>query len=124
MLVKAFRNLHRAALVAALALALVATGFGHRLLVPQSATQEVALAFAFANGVPPADFCGSTGGDSRSDPLCLACQISGGADLPPVAETQVDLCPAMTAQVVAPRESRAPARVRDPGHAPQGPPLV
>jgi hypothetical protein len=111
----------RMALLAVLTVALVATGWGHRAAVPSSDQ----LAFMAATGASVADLCGEQGlGDRHADPLCQACQISGGADLPaPIAVlAHLDLTAAPV--LVHPATSRVVARVLDLSHAPQGPPTV
>jgi hypothetical protein len=114
-------RLHRLVLLVTLTVALVATGFGHRMPAPQ----DEALTFALANGATLADFCGDDiGGDGIRDPHCLSCQIVGTADLPTGQQTLIDLNLAFVAATVAPRESRARARVLDPAHTPQGPPTA
>jgi len=114
-------GLHRALVVVALTVALIATGFGHRMGVQQ----DEALAFAVANGLTAADICGDDmGGGSLGGAGCLACQITGSADLPPAAKGLIELDLAFVATVIAPRETRAVVRVLDPGHSPQGPPAV
>lgn len=114
-------QLRRMVLLAVLTLALVATGFAHRL--PQADEQTVAA--MAAAGATPADICGELGQTGRhADPLCQACQIASGADLPPRSG---DLRPApllLVAEVAAPRESRRILRVLDPARSPQGPPLA
>jgi hypothetical protein len=121
MLVKAILSLHRAVLLAALTLALVATGFAHRM----PGAQDGALALALANGVSLEDFCGDgPDGKARGGAPCLACQISGSADLPPAQDTLIRLELAFAAATIAPRESRAVARTLDPANAPQGPPAA
>jgi hypothetical protein len=121
MLIKALLSLHRMLLVAALAVALVATGFAHRM--PEASDE--ALAFALENGISLADFCGGDlDGDGHRDPGCLACQIAGAVDLPSESGKLIDLELAFVARVIAPRESRALARLPDPANRPQGPPVA
>jgi hypothetical protein len=121
MLVSALSSLHRALLLIALTVALTATGFAHRM----PTADDEALAFALANGVSLADLCaGDLDGDGSRDPHCMACQIAGTADLPPVTPGLIDLELAFVARVIAPRESRAIARVLDPAHTPQAPPVA
>lgn len=120
MVALALIRLHRLVLLACLAVALTATGFAHRVAGPQ----DEAMAFVLAMGALPADFCGDGPDGSPSGGSCLACQIAGAADLPPAAAALIDLDLAFVATVVAPRETRAAARVLDPGHSPQGPPTV
>ena len=117
---RAILHFHRAVLFAVLAVALVATGFAHRMPTPQ----DEALAFALANGATLADFCGDEPGTDRTAPHCLACQISGTADLPAVQRLQITLELTFVANTVAPRESRAIALATDPAHRPQGPPVA
>ena len=106
---------------AALTVALVATGFAHRL----PSTDDAALsAYALAGG-DIADLCGDLDGDGLPDHGdCPACQIAGGADLPPTALTLRDADLAFVAQVVAPRESRAVRAVLDPARGLRAPPLA
>jgi hypothetical protein len=121
MLTRTLHQLHRLALLVALVVALVATGFAHRVPAPQ----DEALAFALANGVPLAEFCGDDlDGDGHRDPNCAACQIAGTADLPAASGGLQDLEFAVLARVTAPRESRATVHRFDLAHAPQGPPAA
>jgi hypothetical protein len=121
MMTQALIRMHRLVLLVTLTVALVATGFGHRMPAPE----DEALAFALANGATVADFCGGDAeADGTRDPHCLACQIAGSADLPPTTQTLIDLDLAFVAATVAPRESRALARVLDPANTPQGPPAA
>jgi hypothetical protein len=119
MLIRRLHHLHRAVILVAVTVALVATGFAHRMPSPQ----DEALAFLVANG-GVSDICGEVPGDGHAAPGCLACQISGTADVPPQAETLIDLEFAFQAEVIAPRESRALSRLFDPAHRPQGPPVA
>lgn len=111
----------RMALLAVLTVALVATGWAHRAPAPAGDV----LAFMAATGATAADFCGDVGpGDRHGDPLCQACQISGGADLPPLvtALAQLRLTPAQV--LVHPGTSGVVTRVLDLSRAPQGPPVA
>jgi len=121
MLGKAFMTLHRAILLVVLTVALVATGFAHRL--PSAADQSLAL--ALANGATLDDLCadGKAGGQHQG-PGCLACQIAGAADLPPLPGELQRLELVFLATVTAPRESRIALRVLDLSNAPQGPPTA
>ena len=117
---KALLTLHRLALFVALTVALVATGMAHRL--PNA--QDEAVAFALAIGADASDFCGDTPGASHPAPDCLACQISGGADLPPVTGAFALLPRVATAGLAAPHLNPALPPTRDPSHPPQGPPVA
>ena len=108
-------TLQRALFLVALTVALVATGFAHR--TPSAADQSLAL--ALANGATLEDLCAD--GDQHQGPGCLACQITGAADLPPVRGDLQKLELVFLATVTAPRESRTSPRVLDPANAPQGP---
>ena len=120
-MVRMLQLLQRAVLLAALTVALVATGFAHRM----PSDEDEALAFALQNGISLSEFCGV-------DPIkaahggadCQACQIAGTADLPPLTGTRIDLELAFHAEVIAPREARALVRPTDPAHPPQGPPVA
>jgi hypothetical protein len=121
MMVRVLLSLHRVALLVALTVALVATGFAHRM----PSGQDEAVTYALANGLSLTDLCsGDLDGDGQRDPHCMACQIAGSADLPPASPGLIDLEVAFVARVIAPRESRAVARVLDPAHTPQAPPVA
>ncbi len=121
MLGHATDTLHRALLLVALTVALVATGFAHRL---PSATDQ-SLAVALANGATLADLCDEgNAGDQHQGPGCLACQITGTADVPPALGDLQKLELVFLATVSAPRESRISPRVLDPSNTPQGPPTA
>lgn len=118
-------RLHRTALFALVTLALVATGFAHRMPAAQDAAQEAALAYALTTGSSLADICGDDlDGSAHAGVDCLACQITGSADLPPAPMPLIDLDLAFHAAVVAPRETRALARAQGSAHRPQGPPVA
>lgn len=118
-------RLHRMALFALVTLALVATGFAHRMPAPQDEAQDEALVFALASGISLADICGDDpGGAAHGSAECLACQIAGSADLPPARLPLIDLDLAVHAAVIAPRETRALARAQGLAHRPQGPPFA
>ena len=107
--------------MALVTVALVATGFAHRMPSPDNRAMELAL----ANGLTAADLCGDTSpGQPHADPHCLACQIAGAADLPPDLSGLQDLDLVFLATIAAPRESRLVARVLDPANSPQGPPAA
>jgi len=114
-------QIHRMALLAVLTLSLVATGFAHRL--PNAEDQTVAA--MLASGAALSDICGELAGTPRhADSLCQACQIAGGADVPPLTGAVVPAALVLVAEVTAPRESRRIARVLDPARTPQGPPAA
>lgn len=114
-------QLRRTVLLAVLTLALVATGFAHRA----PTADETTLAAMTAAGATLADLCGELGQPGRHvDQLCQACQIAGGADLPPTAGGIVPADLVLRAASPAPRENRRVARVLDLARTPQGPPLV
>lgn len=114
-------QLRRIGLLAALTLALVATGFAHRI---PGADEQTVAAMAAA-GATIHDICGELGQSGRhGDPLCQACQIAGGADLPPLSGAVQPAVLVRQAAVTAPRENRRVARVLDPARTPQGPPLA
>lgn len=114
-------RLHRAALFALVTLALVATGFAHRMPAPQ----DEALAFVLATGVSLDDICGDDlGGNDHRSAACQACQITGSADLPPAVLSQIDLELAFHASVIVPRETVALARAQGTANRPQGPPAA
>ncbi|MBL9053299.1 MAG: hypothetical protein JNN02_06170 [Tabrizicola sp.] len=113
--------LRKWALMALLTVALVATGFAHRM----PSQEDQALELAVANGLTAADLCGdTTPGKAHAGPHCLACQIAGTADLPPDLSDLQDLDLVFLATISAPRESRLVARVLDPANSPQGPPAA
>lgn len=107
------------ALVALLTLALVATGFGHRMPTAQDAQLEV---IAQMGGL--ADICADLNGDGIPDDDCPVCHLTGSADLPPAMPSvrRADL--SFVAAVVAPRESRAIRAVLDPARGLRAPPLA
>lgn len=120
MLVRLVHSLHRVLILAALTVALVGTGFAHRIAMPQ----DDVLAFAVANGFSPADICGDAMGGLHVGTDCQACQIAGAADLPPLTGERIDLELAFHAEVVAPLEIRGLMHDIDPAHRPQGPPVA
>ena len=116
-----FHALHRVALLVALTVALVATGFAHRM----PSAEDEALAFALQNGVSLDEFCGVDPSKAlHGGAECQACQITGAADLPPLTGARIDLGLAFHAETVAPREAIAFAQAADPAHLPQGPPVA
>ena len=116
----AFMPRFRILLLALLTVALVATGWAHRM--PEASGE--ALAFMAATGATPADFCGEVGSGKHVDPLCQACQVAGGADLPPLVGTAVLQERNVSTGAKLPRGEVLLARVLDLSHAPQGPPVV
>lgn len=121
MLTGAVMRFHRVVIVAVLTLALVATGWGHR--APEVSDQV--RAFIAATGATATDFCGEAGQSGRhADPLCQACQIAGGIDLPPPVGALLDLELVVLAAVAAPRESWFVPRTLDTFRVPQGPPVA
>ena len=106
------------ALVAMLTVALVATGFAHRM---PSAAQE---AFVMAGG-ELADLCGDedgSGAGALGD--CFACHVTAAVILPDAALSIRDADLTFVAEVIAPRESRALRHLDDPTRASRGPPLA
>jgi hypothetical protein len=125
MFAKAVHTFHRALLFVALAVALTATGFAHRMPAAADGAQDSALAFALANGAEASDFCGGLPGSDRAGALhCPSCQITASADLPPVMGKLIKLELAFHAQVIAPRKTLARRSILDPAHTPQGPPAA
>lgn len=114
----ALLRLHRLVLLVVLAVALTATGFAHRVAGPQ----DQAMAYALAMGAQPADFCGDGPDGGPGTAHCVACQITGTADLPSPSAQPVDLDLAYAAGLGAPPEVRVTLRVLDPAHGPQSPP--
>lgn len=108
-------------LVAFLTLALVATGFSHRVL----SSDDVALQSYVLSGGDLADLCADANGDGLPDHMeCPACHIVAAMDLP---DAELSLQAAdfvFVAKVVAPRESRALRTVLDPARGMRAPPLA
>jgi hypothetical protein len=114
--------LHRSVLVAVIAVALVATGFGHRMT---TAADEAALAYAVQNGINLSDLCAGDPGDAAHPGMdCQACQITGSANLPPLTGVRIDVELAFHSAVVAPLEVKGAAHILDRAHRPQGPPVA
>lgn len=104
------------ALTLFIALCTAMLGFAHRAPSAQGAQLE---AYALA-GYDLSDICGdigATGGDH-----CPACHLVGGAVPPDPVRLVRDAELRFVAEVVAPRESRAADRVRDPGLGLRAPP--
>jgi hypothetical protein len=110
----------RMALLALLTLALVATGWAHRM---PDASDE-ALAFLTVTGATAADVCGDVGGGAHADPLCQACQIAGAVDLPPLGGAVLPLDLRIATAPLDPYHGIVIARALDLSHAPQGPPVA
>ena len=111
----------RFAVVAAFAIALTVTGFGHRIPSQADAAEQ---AYVLAGG-DLADICGDIDGDGLPDHAdCPACHIVATADLPASNLTLHDADLAFVAKVVAPRESRAVRVVLDPARGMRAPPLA
>lgn len=114
-------HMHRMALLVVLTLALVATGFAHRA----PSLSDEALEVFLASGATAADICGDHGpAGHHADRHCQACQIAGGADLPPQPGLPHRLRPAVVAELAAPSESRHVPRILNPAHGPQAPPVA
>jgi hypothetical protein len=121
MLASSVLNRLRMALLATLTVALVATGWAHR--VPD--VSDKALAFLAATGATAADLCGEVGqGGLHVDPLCQACQIVGGADVPQLCGPPRRAELSVAVGMVVPRGPRVVARALDLAHRPQGPPVA
>lgn len=125
MVANAVLMFHRALLLVALAVALTATGFAHRMPTAADGAEASALAFALANGAEASDFCGGIPGNDRAGSFhCPACQITASADLPPVTGKLIRLELAFHVPVIAQFETLALRRIVDPAHSPQGPPAA
>jgi hypothetical protein len=112
---------HRLVLMFSLTVALVATGYGHRM---PSANDSMMDAFLLSGG-SLADLCVDTDGNGLPDHGdCPACHIVASAGLPDADLTIHDADLAFVAKVVAPRESRALRTVLDPARGMRAPPLV
>jgi hypothetical protein len=108
-------------LVALLTVALVATGFAHRM----PGVQDAELQAYVAAGGALADLCGDFGGKgdaAHSD--CPACHIASKLMASPGTPSISDADLIFVATVVAPRESRALRHTPDPSHSSQSPPLA
>lgn len=104
-----------------LTIALVATGFAHRLPSADSAAMD---AYVLAGGSLD-DLCRDIDGDGKPDHgKCPACQIVGGAALTTGPVTLHAAALRIVATVAAPGESRAVRAVQDPAHASRAPPLA
>jgi hypothetical protein len=120
-MLKAIANLRQTAILAVLTLALVATGFAHRIPTVQDAfIQSYVL-----SGGDVADLCADIDGDGLADHGdCPACHIVASADLPDAGLTFHDADLAFVAKIVAPRENRAVRAVLDLARGLRAPPLA
>jgi hypothetical protein len=115
------RQMHRIALLVVLTVALVGTGFAHRLSVGDGER----LAFLWAIGATAADICDDASpGDEHHGAQCQACQIAGAADLPVVLGVPHRLDLTRVARAAVAWTSSPVLRPFDHSHAPQAPPLV
>ncbi len=113
--------MQRLAFLAVLSIALVATGFVHRL---PTANEVVVDAYVLAGG-DLADLCAEGGADKHvSHRDCVACTTASIADLPAAVSSAHDADLAFVAEVVAPRASRAVRAVSDPARGLRAPPLT
>lgn len=108
-------------LLAILSVALVATGFAHRLPNLQDLSAQ---AYVTAGGTL-SDLCGDmTGKGDALRPDCPACHIASNLMPAPGMPTVTAADLVFVAAVVAPRESRALRHVPDPARSSQSPPLA
>lgn len=112
--------LSRLAALCLLTLALVTTGLAHRAPSAQDDALQSAWMLAGGNW---SGICGEATTDGqRSHVKCPACQITGGADLPPAPATMHRAAPRLLAVLAAPA-SEIPVRpVLDPAHGSRAPP--
>jgi hypothetical protein len=114
-------RLHRTLLLVALTIALVGTGFAHRV----TAADDQVLAFMLATGATAADICDDgTPVDDHRGLSCLACQIAGGADLPPGNSAALPLDLASAARIAVAQQGVPRLHRLDHSHAPQAPPVA
>ena len=109
------------ALVAALTVALAATGFGHRMPSDQQLAMD---AYTLAGG-KLADLCGGTDGSgTMAHQECPACHIAGAMVMPETAAAVRAADLVFVAEIVAPRESRALRHLAYPARTSRAPPLA
>ncbi|MCU0905427.1 MAG: hypothetical protein MUE83_16395 [Tabrizicola sp.] len=114
-------RLSRIALFLALTVALVGTGFAHRLSVDDGER----LAFILATGATATDVCDdATPGAGHHHAPCLACQIAGGALLPPATGAEQVLALAPSAGIVRAADHAPVPRRLDHSHTAQAPPVL
>ncbi|MEZ5796772.1 MAG: hypothetical protein R3D63_04335 [Paracoccaceae bacterium] len=114
-------TIQRLFILVAVTVALVATGFGHRMPTENDAALQ---AYVLAGG-DLGDLCADTEGDGLPDHGdCPVCHIVATVDLPASNLTLHDADLAFVAEVVAPRESRAVRNVLDPARGMRAPPLA
>ena len=98
---------------------MTATSYAHRITLPQ----DDGLALILSLGATAADLCADDLGDDGHPPApCLACQISGSADLPGHVGMLVALDHACHLPLIAPGETLVLTRVQGLANRPQGPP--
>lgn len=108
-------------LIALLTVALVATGFAHRI---PNASDIAIEAYVLAGG-DISDICGDLGSDGKTTHRdCPACHIVGSAMLPDAPQSVADVNYVYVATVVAPQESRAIRTVLDPARGMRARPLA
>lgn len=108
-------------LLAVLTVALVATGFAHRL--PNA--EDAAVQAYVAAGGALTDLCGDVSGKGDVAPAdCPACHIASNMMPAPGTPSIRDADLIFVATIVAPRESRALRHLSDPSHSSQSPPLA
>lgn len=118
---RSLRFLHRLTVLAVLTVALIATGFGHR--IPSAG--DMALQQYVLSGGSVADLCGDLDGDSLPDHSdCPACHIVATAAPPDARLSLHDADLFVVAKIVAPRESRVFRSVLDPARSLRAPPLA
>lgn len=108
-------------LLAVLTVALVATGFGHRLATADNPELQAYL----GAGGELSQLCADADAPGRpAHGDCPACHIVAGADLPPRSSDLRDADLLLVATVIAPQESRAVRQVLDPARGLRAPPLA